>query len=100
MIEYRLKGNEFKLLQYLKNINRPISISELSSILHISDRGIKDNLKTLKEYNIIKISTVKGINKYIINNVDAWKLDVYTHKNLRSDINRLCLQEELLNGNN
>lgn len=99
MVEYRLKGNEFKLLQYLKTIDHAISINDLVRALYISDRGIKDNLKTLIEYNVLSVSTVKGVNKYTINNVDTWNFDVYTHKNLRADINKLCLEEELKNGN-
>lgn len=73
-IEYQLQGNEFKLLQLLKTIDEPISYSELSKRINISDRSIRNIVRILHGLYVIEKEVVNGKNKYTINNHDSWLL--------------------------
>lgn len=99
MVEYKLTGNEFKLLHLLKNYNNTMTQREIAKKLNTCVRSIRDNVKTLTDYNIIKVEKVKTKNKYHVNSTDKWNLDAYTHKQWKKEVNILCLKEELINGN-
>lgn len=77
-VELKLKGNEFKLLQFLKTIDHEISYRQLSENLHISDRQLRDLVRVLHGFYIIEIEKVKKnpyiVNKYIINPYEKWTL--------------------------
>lgn len=73
-IEYKLTGNEFKLLQLLKTIKEPISYNELSKKTNINDRSLRNIVRVLHGMYIIEKEIVKGKNKYTINSYEKWLL--------------------------
>jgi len=100
MIEYSLTGNEFKLLHLLRNTEIIMTQREIANIFNVNQRSVRDNIKTLLEYNIIRVEKVKSKNKYYVNNTDKWNLNAYTHKQWKKELNILCLEEKLNNENN
>lgn len=96
-IEYKLKGNEFKLLQYLKTLSKVKTQNEMAQDLHMSIRTIRDNLRNLKDYKVIvfkKADTKKDRgdypNMYTINDISLWNLEATSTKKL---IDELVKQE-------
>lgn len=83
-IEYQLNSSDFKLLQFLKTVDKPLSIRELSNILNISDRTIKTSIKVLKEHNIIRSETVNITNQYFINEISLWDIKKETSRDKRA----------------
>ncbi len=105
-LEYKLKGNEFKLLQFLKTLDDVMPYREIAHHVNISQRQITSLLKTLKEYNMIRVEKVKvqkykgaSTNKYIVNDSSEWTMNVYLTKTFKRDLERLVKAEEELNGN-
>ena len=66
MIEYSLTGNEFKLLHLLRNTEIIMTQREIANIFNVNQRSVRDNIKTLLEYNIIRVEKVKSKNKYFL----------------------------------
>ena len=83
-IEYKLQGNDFKLLQFLKTVNNPISNRELSNALEISERTIRSCVKVLKEHEIITIKKVETTNQYFINDLALWHIKEETSRDKRA----------------
>jgi ATP-dependent DNA helicase RecG len=50
---YKLTENQMQIIKSMQK-NKYITVKNLSKIVGISDRKIKENIKKLKEYNIIK----------------------------------------------
>lgn len=71
-IEYKLKGNEFKVLQLLKTIQKPISYRELSLKTNITERCLRDIIRILHGFHVIEKENIKGTNKYIVNEYKNW----------------------------
>ena len=71
-IEYKLTGNEFKFLQFLKTIDEPISYRELSQALDISEKGLRNIVRVLHGLYVIEKDNSTGKNKYTINNYNNW----------------------------
>lgn len=83
-IEYKLQGNDFKLLQFLKTVNNPISNIELSNALEISERTIRSCVKVLREHNIIKTTRVNLTYQYFINDLALWDIKEETSRDKRA----------------
>lgn len=83
-IEYKLQGNDFKLLQFLKTVNNPISNVELSNALEISERTIRNCVKVLREHNIIKTTRVNLTYQYFINDLALWDIKKETSRDKRA----------------
>lgn len=101
-LEYRLIGNEYKLLQFLKTYNKPISQQDMSVILNMTVRTLRTCIKSLKEYKIIGSNKVRVNGKYpseyVINSQDQWDLDAFTTREFINKLPLLLKQEELKNG--
>jgi len=93
-IEYKLQGNDFKLLQFLKTVNNPISNRELSNALEISERTIRSCVKVLKEHEIITIKKVETTNQYFINDLALWHIKEETSRDLKNYVRKMALWEK------
>ena len=74
--EYKLSGNEFKVLQFLKTHKDNISLSELSSNVNMSARSLQTHLRVLHGFYIIEKEndSDSGVNKYTVNELEEWRL--------------------------
>ena len=93
-IEYKLQGNDFKLLQFLKTVNNPISNRELCNALNISERTIRNCVKVLKEHEIITIKKVETTNQYFINDLALWSIKEETSRDIKNYIRKMALWEK------
>lgn len=93
-IEYKLQGNDFKLLQFLKTTNKPITNRELCNALNVSDRTIRDCVKVLKEHEIITIKKAKTTNHYFINDLALWNIKEETSRDVKSYIRKIVAWEK------
>lgn len=76
MIEYRLSGNEFKVLHYLQNNEASeISRETLSKTLNISTKHIGNILQRLEMDKIITIVRLDRPHKYLINDKQDWRIN-------------------------
>lgn len=98
-LEYKLSGNEFKLLQFLKTVSRPITLSEISRTINVNDRTLKDLINSLKSTNVLTVHKVKGINQYNINDYFLWNLENNEYKQWKKTLKKLLENERLINGN-
>jgi predicted transcriptional regulator len=71
-IEYKLKGNEFKFLQFLKTVDEPISYRRLAQNLNMSDRAIRNLVRVLHGLYVIEKENKTGTNEYTINEYEKW----------------------------
>ncbi len=101
-LEYKLIGNEFKILQFLKTVDEPISQADMSIVLNINTRTIRMSLQSLREKKVIVSEKVerrgKYPSKYFVNNIDLWELGAYTTRKFRNEVDRLVKAEEIKNG--
>lgn len=93
-IEYKLHGNDFKLLQFLKTIDRPISNREISSELNISDRTIRSCVKVLREHNIIKTTRVNLTYQYFVNDFSLWNMKEETSRDIKNYVRKVTAWEK------
>lgn len=77
-----MKNSEDKLLELLKQSTKPISSKKLASLLFVTDRTVRNYIKTLRDsgYNII--SSEDG---YFYNAPIEQIATVYNHKDLNSE---------------
>ena len=73
--EYKLKGNEYKFLQYLKVQENDESLAEISDNLNIDAKTLKKIVRILEGLYVIEVEreTTKK-NKYTINDYGEWNV--------------------------
>lgn len=64
--KYIMKGNQF-LVYRSHNTIKPLSVDRLSDILELSNRGVKDFMKKLKTFGVIKEVYFNGQTYYSFN---------------------------------
>lgn len=73
-IEYKLKGNEFKLLQFFKGNQGYNSLSKIQEKTGITTRSLQKQISVLHGFYIIEVDNSTGINKYTVNDENEWRL--------------------------
>jgi DNA-binding MarR family transcriptional regulator len=82
-IEYKLTGNEFKIVQYLKQFDsKQITASEMSKEVGMTSRSIRRIVSDLEHFKVIKINRFppeKGerstmANEYKLNDKKEWRI--------------------------
>lgn len=73
-IEYKLSGNEFKLLQFLKVNQGTNSLKTIQEKIGTTSRNLQRQVNVLHGLYIIEIEDDKGTNSYIVNDVEKWRI--------------------------
>ena len=72
---YNLKGNEFKIVNFIaKNEGKRISCRDMQDFIKVNERAIRENISHLERMYVLTVDRRERVNSYYINDERDWRV--------------------------